>query len=105
VDLAQCMKRVPVECTCCGSSPVCNGKNEVHYLAVYLIWHISQHEDLREYVIASGCAEQIMILLQKICTTGDRKTRLEWDTVDTMGRIYSYKVETSGRKFEKTCSP
>jgi hypothetical protein len=105
--IAQCMKDFPVECTC-DLSMSCsnvNKKNRVHYYAMTLLKSISQHEELREYVIASGCLEQIMICLQKIGTRGDKKTRLEWDTVDIMGILYGYKVFTSGRKFEKTCSP
>jgi hypothetical protein len=102
--IAQCMKRFPVGCTC-KPGFVCDSKNRVHRCAMRLLQSIAQHEDLREYVIASGCAEQIMICLHKIGTLGDKKTYLEWKTLDTMGLIYSYKVDNSGRSYhERSCS-
>jgi hypothetical protein len=91
--IAQCMKHFPMERTC-GSAHL--AKNRVHYYAVNLLGRIAHHKDLREHVIASGCAES------KSWFVFRRLARRS--TIHTMGLIYNYKVDNSGRKYERSCS-
>jgi hypothetical protein len=94
--IARVMKDFPLGNT---SGQLCDNdkcnKNKVHWWALRLLNCLAQHQDFRINILATGCAAQIVSLLEKIGTQYPIKTPMEWECLAVL------KLAST---FEENCS-
>jgi hypothetical protein len=79
--IALVMEDFPLGSTC--GQPNCDNdrcnKNQLHNLALRLLKCLAKHQDFRVNILTSGCAAQIVSLLEKVSTPYPVKSPMEWE--------------------------
>ena len=97
--IALVMKNFPLGSTC--GQPDCDNdrckKNQVHNWALRLLKCLAKHRDFRVNILTTGCAAQIVSLLEKVSTPWPVKSPMEWECLAILKLVSTFESICSER--------